>query len=289
MNGDTNGVRMSVALVTRNRPDSLERTLRSLRKQDTQPWEVVVSDDSDPQYAPTIRDLSRKYDCRYTQGPQRGLYANRNHAALACNGTHMRTMDDDHEFPPGHFAACRNALERDPTSVWTIAEKRPQTNTLHRPGQLNLRGYPVTPSDDQDSRAIADGSTIYPRRLFEDGIFFVEDFRMGPVYLEYGSRIHRLGARIRELRETHVFHHLEDREITDTERHLAARFFTMMTHALVHNQSWRAVAMMAFKMAQQVVEKRSRALRAIRGACASLRSNWELIARKEPIEWNTLL
>ncbi|MCS4199745.1 hypothetical protein GGP93_001172 [Salinibacter ruber] len=196
-------------------------------------------------------------------------------------------MDDDHEFPPGHFAASRNAVKRDPTSVWTIAEKRPQTSRLHRPGQLNLRGYPVTPSDHQDSRAIADGSTIYPRRLFEDGILFVEDFKMGPVYLEYGSRIHRLGVRIRELRDTHVFHHLEDREITDAERHLAARFFTMMAHALVHDPSWRAVAMMACKMAQQVVEKRSRAVRAIRDACTSLRSNWQVVARKRPIEWNT--
>ena len=39
--------RLSVALVTRNRAASLERTLQSLRSQSVEPWEVVVSDDSD--------------------------------------------------------------------------------------------------------------------------------------------------------------------------------------------------------------------------------------------------
>ena len=98
---------LSVALVTRNRPDSLQRTLRSLRAQDLQPFEVVVSDDSEPALAGATRDVALEHGCRYLTGPQRGLYANRNAAALACQGTHVRTMDDDHEFPGGHAAACR--------------------------------------------------------------------------------------------------------------------------------------------------------------------------------------
>ncbi|MFM6022178.1 MAG: glycosyltransferase family 2 protein, partial [Dolichospermum sp.] len=38
---------LSIALVTRNRPESLERCLKSLRSQNVQPFEVVISDDSD--------------------------------------------------------------------------------------------------------------------------------------------------------------------------------------------------------------------------------------------------
>jgi len=40
-------IRLSVALVTRNRPESLDRCLASLRAQDTQPFEIAVSDDGD--------------------------------------------------------------------------------------------------------------------------------------------------------------------------------------------------------------------------------------------------
>ena len=43
--------RLSVALVTRNRPASLERTLKSLRAQSVQPWNVIISDDSDADQA----------------------------------------------------------------------------------------------------------------------------------------------------------------------------------------------------------------------------------------------
>ena len=40
-------IRLSVALLTRNRPESLRRCLASLRAQDCQPSEIIVSDDSD--------------------------------------------------------------------------------------------------------------------------------------------------------------------------------------------------------------------------------------------------
>src|SRR5256884_5562045 len=106
--------RISVALVTRNRPESLERTLRSLRAQDVQPFEVVLSDDSDVEQARRCRELAARYKCRYVSGPQRGLYANRNFSALVCRGTHVRTMDDDHEFPDGHIRACIRAVESRP-------------------------------------------------------------------------------------------------------------------------------------------------------------------------------
>src|SRR5829696_6359592 len=97
---------VSIALVTRNRPDSLERTLQSLRAQSTQPHEVVVSDDSDERHAVETRRVVEAHEATYLTGPRRGLYANRNAVASACSGTHVRTMDDDHEFPEGHFTAC---------------------------------------------------------------------------------------------------------------------------------------------------------------------------------------
>src|SRR5437763_4375715 len=116
---------ISVALVTRNRPASLERTLRSLRAQDSAPFEVVVSDDSDDSQAGATRALAEQFSARYVRGPRRGLYANRNHVALACRGTHIRSMDDDHEFPPGHWRECETAVAMDPKASWLIGDVRP--------------------------------------------------------------------------------------------------------------------------------------------------------------------
>ena len=41
---------LSVALVTRNRPGSLQRALASLRSQNIQPFEAIVSDDPDEEF-----------------------------------------------------------------------------------------------------------------------------------------------------------------------------------------------------------------------------------------------
>src|SRR3954454_3566516 len=104
INPSNSNIKLSVALVTRNRPDSLRRTLESLKQQSLQPYEVIISDDSDNETLIAVNnELAQKYSCRYIKGPGKGLYANRNFVARHCSGTHIRTMDDDHEFPENHL------------------------------------------------------------------------------------------------------------------------------------------------------------------------------------------
>src|SRR6516165_5790031 len=114
---------LSVALVTRNRPGSLERAIASLRAQDEQPFEVVISDDSDDEFVSEIEAIAQKFGCRYVRGLRRGLYANRNFAALNCAGTHIRTMDDGHILPNGHLEQCLAAVREDPAAIWTTGER----------------------------------------------------------------------------------------------------------------------------------------------------------------------
>jgi glycosyltransferase involved in cell wall biosynthesis len=234
---------ISVALVTRNRPESLERTLRSLRAQTVPPHEVVVSDDSDDASAPATADLARRYDCRYVRGPQRGLYANRNRAADACVGSHVRSMDDDHEFPPMHFEECQRAVLRDPHSIWIIGEVYP--NAVRResplcPGQLTARGYSQPPPDPERCWALSCGSAIYPRELFLHGIRNAEFFKFGALYLEFGSRLHWLGFRIRYLPTTYIVHHLDmaARSYMNREIDLSSQFFAMFCHSWVYQPTW---------------------------------------------------
>jgi glycosyltransferase involved in cell wall biosynthesis len=206
-------IRLSIALLTRNRTASLCRCLASLRVQDAQPWEIVISDDSDPAPAEVNRAIAGEFGARHIVGPRRGLYANRNMAALACEGTHIRTMDDDHTFPPGHIARCLEAISSAPDTVWACGEMSYVDGAYHTPPcdatQLHPSGVGGPVSDPNDNWAIADGATIYPREVFASGLRMMEDFGYGSSYLEFGAYLYRHGFRSRLLRGTWVEHHAE--------------------------------------------------------------------------------
>lgn len=207
-------VRLSVALVTRNRPESLERCLKSLRSQSAQPFEVVISDDSDPELAPKTEALAKYWDCRYINGPRRGLYANRNYTALACKGTHIRTMDDDHELPDGHIKQCIEAVCSDPQSIWTTGEIGYVNGEFYGSSPTATQLYPSgvggTVTDVDNNWAIADGSTIYPKEIFDRGHKMVEWFPFGYSYLEFGAYLYYHGFRSRCISGALVKHYADE-------------------------------------------------------------------------------
>lgn len=231
-------VKISVALVTRNRPESLARCLASLRAQSVQPFEIVISDDSNQVEAAKInRQLALKWKCRYIEGPKRGLYANRNHVALACQGTHIRTVDDDHTFPQGHFERCIEAVKSEPHFIWTTGEisifsgrviGRAETANQLEPAGV---GGPVHCLD--DNWAIADGSTIYPAEIFRRGWFMVEEFGYGSSYLEFGAYLYRLGFHSRCLKGELVEH--QHNTITNPNRNPEPDFASYLFASLCYN------------------------------------------------------
>jgi glycosyltransferase involved in cell wall biosynthesis len=269
--------RLSVALATRNRAISLERTLKSMRQQSVQPWEVIISDDSDDERAAAVERLADVYNCRYLRGPRRGLYANRNRAAIACEGTHVRTMDDDHEFPPGHFERCLEAVASDSAAIWIIGEHlaadTDRTIPPQCPGQLHPRGFSTLPPNPDDCWALADGATIYPRTIFDAGHRFSEAFPFGAAYLEFGSRLHWLGYRIRHLTTTYVVHHYEasNRSFADPQSEMAAEFFAMFCHSFLYQPSLWNRLLSTFQTIWQRLRHGPAAMRALRFALKEYR------------------
>jgi len=251
--------RLSVALVTRNRPASLSRTLRCLAAQDAPPWEIVVSDDSDEAHANETAKVVGRFGFRYLRGPRRGLYANRNFAALACTGTHVRTMDDDHEFGPEHLRLCLEGLQRDPQSVWIIGETHPSERVWKQicPGQLHPRGFSVEPADPDDCCSISDGATIYPASIFRKGIRFAECYKFGAAYLEFGARLHWLGYRIRFLPTTSVFHNfdVEKRSFHDPHLDRASRYFAMLCLSFLYHPTFRNKALHGLQIVREIVSR----------------------------------
>lgn len=237
-------VLLSVALVTRNRPKSLERTLESLSKQNPQPFEVAISDDSDSEFMiASNKELAHKYKCKYISGPQRGLYTNRNFVAKHCTGTHFRTMDDDHEFPENHIKACIEAIKTDENAIWTIGEYYPTDKErpipAPIPGQLHPRGFSYAPKDMSQYYGISCGASIYPRSVIDDNILNLESYMFGNLYLEYGARLSNNGYSIKFLDSTYVLHHYDEnnRSISSMKIINSAKIFSMYMLSFYHKKT----------------------------------------------------
>jgi glycosyltransferase involved in cell wall biosynthesis len=271
---------LSVALVTRNRARSLERALESWRRQDVQPGEIVISDDSSPETAPEIEALARRFGCRYVPGPRRGLYANRNHAAAHCRGSHILSADDDHEHPAGFVRRVVEAVTGEPRTVWAIGEFHSWADfeasaRFQPPGQLSAHGslHPVA-RDATDCWSVADGATAYPREVFDSGLRFYEGVRFGASYSEFGCAMRRAGWRIRPLWSTAVVHHVREapRSIVDPVGERAAWLFALLMFSFFYQPSAAHKLIAASKLPLTFVQHPLHARAIIRLAFAHVRA-----------------
>lgn len=232
-------IKLSVALVTRNRPESLERCLKSWRSQTVSPFEIVVSDDSDEAHAPKIEQLAKQYNCIYTKGPRRGLYANRNHASLTCKGTHILSGDDDHTHPVDYVEKILEVVETDPKRVWIFTEKKhnqPDT-PLICPTELHPSGGGCIPKDPSNCAAIADGSSVYPRQIFDQGLRYDETYTFGPMWYLWGKHLVKQGWIISFSDATFIWHY-DESEQRFQDRNLVNTLLESTTYTQFVNSLW---------------------------------------------------
>ncbi|MGA9379839.1 MAG: glycosyltransferase, partial [Phormidium sp.] len=232
-------ISLSVALVTRNRPESLERCLKSWRNQTVSPFEIVVSDDSDDVHAPQIERLAKQFDCIYTKGPRRGLYANRNHASLTCRGTHILSGDDDHTHPIDYVEKVLEVVETDPARVWIFTEKKHNQpeSSLICPTELHPSGGGCIPKDPSNCAAIADGSSVYPRQIFDQGLRYDETYSFGPMWYLWGKHLIKQGWRISFSDATFIWHH-DESEQRFHDQNLVNTLLESTTYTQFVNSLW---------------------------------------------------
>lgn len=275
---------LSIAVITRNRPDSLRRALRSIRAQSVQPFEILVGDDSDPEKLEASRQVAEEFGCRHLPPDDgRGMVRNRNRLARAFTGTHLRTMDDDHEFPPGHLEQCLRSIASDSETVWFSAEHLDGVPDPWQPpfcpGHLNARGFAEIPSDPRRCWAISDGATIFPRSVYERGQYCYDEFPFGSAFMEYGSRLAWLGYRIRVLEDSYVIHHnneshLERNSVWYGSKQviLSSRLYAAFCHSFIYQPTWRNQALTVMETLKSLVFWRGTAVRALRKAVRAYRT-----------------
>lgn len=238
-------IKLSIAIVTRNRPESLSNTLKCIYQQTYQPYEVIISDDSDDEFCDRVKQIVHQYKFVYIKGPKRGLYANRNFVAKQSTGTHFRTIDDDHSFLENHFQMCIDSIQFDPKSIWIIGEYFPnnidyELTSLPSPGQLNVNGVSSTPTDNQNSWAISCGASIYPISVVLQDIMYCEIYNFGNLHLEYGARLFKNHYRIRLITTTFIIHNIYENERSYHlgKKEIEINFFLSLCFSLLYFPSF---------------------------------------------------
>jgi glycosyltransferase involved in cell wall biosynthesis len=99
----------SIVIATRDRPESLRRSLAALR-QEADGAEIIVVDN-----APTagVADIARDFGAAYLAEPQPGLCRARNRGACAASGEVVAFIDDD-AVPQAGWLEAHMAAQRDP-------------------------------------------------------------------------------------------------------------------------------------------------------------------------------
>jgi glycosyltransferase involved in cell wall biosynthesis len=239
-------IRLSIALVTRNRPEILERCLESWISQTVIPFEIVISDDSDWNITFQIQKLAQKYNCVYTKGPQKGLYANRNHASLNCRGTHILSADDDHTHPIDYTEKIIEIIKVDTTRIWIFTERHPnQPNSpLICPAEITKDGGFRTPENTYNCSAIADGSTVYPHLVFERGLKYDETYPFGGIWYLWGVLLVKNNWSISFSDRTFVWHHTEsslDRAYDENwlRKQIQCNLYVLLVNAFLLQKSYK--------------------------------------------------
>jgi hypothetical protein len=169
-----------------------------------------------------VRADRRRYGCRYTRGPRRGLYANRNHASLECRGTHIVSADDDHTHPLDYVAVIRDLVASDPQRIWIFSERWPgdADSPLICPPELHRSGFGSAPADPSRCAAIADGASVFPHDIFASGLRYDETYRFGGLWYLWGKLLADRGWRITFSDRTFVWHHFWPDGMTPAEGRL---------------------------------------------------------------------
>jgi GT2 family glycosyltransferase len=177
---------ISVVIPTFQRPETLARCLECLERQ-TMPragFEVIVTDDGGDGGAHTLLEKDFPW-VRWTQGPQRGPAANRNHGASEATGDWIVFLDDDCEPSMGWLAAIAVQNDVDVIEGKTVCPSERDTPFEER--VENLRGGSYWSCNLAVRRAV-----------FERLGGFDEDFReAGGEDMEFAWRIasHKLRTR----------------------------------------------------------------------------------------------
>lgn len=174
---------ISVVVCTRNRADSLERTLRALAEMAVPPsiaWEIVVVDNgSADRTAEVVADAARRLavPVRAVREDRPGLSRARNAGVRAARGSLIAFTDDDCRVDPHWLARIEAAFVAEP-SLHVLTGRVELHDARDRPVGVRLQREAAALTSFRDVAALAIGCNMACRRAVFDGDAFF-DVRLG--------------------------------------------------------------------------------------------------------------
>jgi GT2 family glycosyltransferase len=186
---------LTVCICTRNRPESLRRTLASIARH-APAASVVVSDDGEE----SARSLVESFpNYRWQRGPATGLGANRNAVVAAVETGRVLFLDDDAELGPGFVEAIEETLDHlDPgvRSNAIVTGRERQGDLLVAPNDVDFLGFQKRPyGPGAELHTVVINAAVWPTALFES-VTFDESLRYGSDEVDLSYKALRAGFRI---------------------------------------------------------------------------------------------
>jgi GT2 family glycosyltransferase len=195
---DRDYMKIAACVVTRDRPEMLERCLFAIEASTRRPDLVCVSDDSstDDLTAATRSTVLRHAAVAYLSGPRRGVCANRNNClATAASSDVIVFLDDDTLVDCGFFAAVelsygRMTNDRAAKTI-LVGVRCDEQGRCESPSRINFLGHFEAAAEPEMAGA---SYSAYPAAFFseerwDENIYFgYEDAELSMRALERGYR-----------------------------------------------------------------------------------------------------
>ncbi len=139
-------MKFSVLLPTRNRLDLLKYAVETVRKQDYDDWEIVISDNfSDDDIGAYVRSLKEPRIRYYRTERFVPVTENWNNALARCTGDYVVMLGDDDGLMKGYFSSAHRIIElhQSPDFIYTSALLYAYPNVMpgHPDGFVKPYGY----------------------------------------------------------------------------------------------------------------------------------------------------
>jgi len=236
-------IKLSVVIPSRNRPNLLRKCLIALNKERHLVFEIIVGNDSSLKYLEAYQGIRDEFKIKLIKGKKKGLYKNHNHLYKSAKGTHVRVMDDDHIIPSNHIFETLKFIRSDTKAIWSIGEKQPLNPKWPKkgryPGELTSGGFSDNLKNIDDCTAIGCGSTIYPIEIFKKKIFYIERYKFGSIWLEFGVRLKMLGYKIRVMPNIFINHYYNEnkRSFNDLKMNQETRIVMILFYNLIFKRN----------------------------------------------------
>ena len=196
---------VSVIISSRNRPDLLYQTVRSILDADELPAELVIIDQSDRPHD-ALEALQPPVGCeiRYRWAPSIGVSKGRNSGIATASHDLLAFTDDDVRVTTSWLGTLVRALiEQGPAAIVTGRVLSDGAGASHFAGALRVSDVPMTYSGKVDQDVLASGNMAAPRHAIVSVGGF--DERLGPGASFPAAEDGDLGFRILEAGYTIVY------------------------------------------------------------------------------------